>query len=31
MDVPLRTFSQGFQVALSAHWLTVAIYFVVDR
>ena len=31
MDVPLRTFSQGFQVALFAHWLTVAIYFVVDR
>lgn len=30
-DAPLRTFSQGFQVALSAHRLTVAIYFVVDR
>ena len=30
MDAPLRTFSQGFQVALCAHWLTVAIYFVVD-
>ena len=31
MDAPLRTFSQGFQVALSAHWLTVAIHFVGDR